>query len=587
MKQISFVAFFTLFLYGNAFAGVDFWLTILHNDDSESQLIDAGPGLEDFGGVARFASLAQTLRIDAQSDSDSRTKRGVILVNAGDNIFSGAILNASIAKGIPFYETIAMESIGFDASGLGNHDFDFGPDVLADFISGFRSLPFVSANLDFTNEPPLDALASDGRLARSVVIKVSGEKIGVIGAITPELAIISSPRNVIVSPDLVESIQSEVSTLEESGVEIIVLLTHIRSLAEVQALVPDLRGVDVVVSAGSEDTNELQANPGDLLIPGDVPFAPYPLIATDLDGTLVPIVSTTGNYRYIGRLAVGFDKNGNVIEIDNEKSHPVRVAGGNQPDAVRPDPKVQKKVVEPVKAAVDALASNVIAISEVDLDGLEANVRTIETNEGNLVADAHFSEATRLAASFGVPAPDLAIVNGGAIRNNSIIPAGDITELDTFEIVPFPNLLAIVPNIPAAQLKEILENAVSQVNVLDGRFAQVSGVEFTWDPAGTAQVLDSSGNVTTPGTRIREVSLNNGTVLVTGGAVVSGAPAVTIALTTFLATSGDQYPFRGAPFTNLGISMQQTLHNYIVNTLHGVISASDYPESGEGRITKL
>src|SRR6266498_4593824 len=85
---------------------VHFRLTILHNDDSESQLIDAGPGLEDFGGVARFATLAQKLRIEAQRDSSLRTKRGVIVLNAGDNIFSGAELNASIEKGIPFYETI-------------------------------------------------------------------------------------------------------------------------------------------------------------------------------------------------------------------------------------------------------------------------------------------------------------------------------------------------------------------------------------------------------------------------------------------------------------------------------------------------
>jgi 5'-nucleotidase len=66
-----------------------------------------------------------------------------------------------------------------------------------------------------------------------------------------------------------------------------------------------------------------------------------------------------------------------------------------------------------------------------------------------------------------------------------------------------------------------------------------------------------------------------------------GAPSVTIAVTSFLATGGDQYPFRGTPFANLGISYQQALFNYIVNSLGGFISAADYPESGEGRILKL
>jgi 5'-nucleotidase len=147
-------------------------------------------------------------------------------------------------------------------------------------------------------------------------------------------------------------------------------------------------------------------------------------------------------------------------------------------------------------------------------------------------------------------------------------------------------LLAIVPNIPPTQFKDIVENAVSQVELLDGRFAQISGFRFTWNPAGAPQRLDENGNVLTPGTRVREVSLDDGTVIVMGGAVVTGAPSVTIAVTNFLATGGDQYPFRAAPFANLGITYQQALFDYIVNSLNGVISAADYPESGEGRIVK-
>jgi 5'-nucleotidase / UDP-sugar diphosphatase len=561
---------------------IDFRLTILHSDDSESQLIDAGPGLEDFGGVARFATLADRLKVDARQGSGS--KQVILFVSCGDNIFPGAQLNASLVNGIPFYETIAMESIGYDVSALGNHDFDFGPDVLADFISGFHSLPFVAANLDFQNEPALQALVSTGQLARSTLLHLQGEKIGVIGAIAPTLSITASPRNVIIETDLVAAVQAQVEILQEHGAKVIVLLTHLGNLGEDEVLLSQLHGIDILVGAGSENTNELQANPGNLLIPGDVPFAPYPILANDADGKEVPIVSTTGNYRYIGRLTVSFDEQGNLIEIDQAKSQPYRVAGANQPDGVQPDTKLQKKVVEPVRAAVEALSSNVIATSEVDLDGLETNVRTIETNEANLIADSHLSEATRLAPDFGAPLPDIAIVNGGAIRNNSILPAGAISELDTFNMVPFPNLLAIVPNIPPSQLKEILENAVSKVQELDGRFAQVSGIRFTWDPTGTAQILDSAGNVVTAGTRIREASLNDGTVIVSSGAVVINAPTVTIATTTFLANSGDQYPFRGKQFTNLGISMQQAVFNFILNTLGGVISASDYPESGEGRI---
>ena len=568
-------------------ADVDFWLTVLHNDDSESRLIHAGPGLEDFGGVARFATLAERLKRDALNGPGIRGKRGVILLTAGDNIFPGAQFNVSLEKGIPFYGTIALEGIGYDASGLGNHDFDPGPDILADFMTGFRSLPFVAANLDFGNEPRLNELVAAGQLGRSTVVKVHGQKVGIIGATDPDLPVLSSPRNVIVHSNLVEDIQNEVERLQEEGIKIILLITHLASLQADQDLIEGLRGIDIVIAAGSERSNELQANPGDLLIPGDVAVAPYPLLVQDADGNEVPLVSTTGHYRYIGRLRAGFDSRGNLVTVDESRSHPIRVVGGSFPDAVPPDPKIQKKVVEPVQAALDALATHVIATSEVDLDGLETHVRSVETNEGNLVADSLLSEATRLAPEFGDPAPDVAIANGGAIRNDSVIPAGDITELDTFNIAPFPNLLAIVQNIPPAQFKEILENAVSQVAISDGRFAQIAGASYTWDPAGTAQVVDDAGNVLTPGTRIREVRLKDGTLIVNGGAVVSGAPSVTIATTTFLATGGDQYPFRGAQFTNVGITYQQALFNHIVNTLNGLISAADYPESGENRIVEL
>ena len=55
----------------------------------------------------------------------------------------------------------------------------------------------------------------------------------------------------------------------------------------------------------------------------------------------------------------------------------------------------------------------------------------------------------------------------------------------------------------------------------------------------------------------------------------------------FLARGGDQYPYRDAPFTNLGVSYQQALANYIEAGLNGKVTTSDYPEGGEGRIVRL
>ncbi|MCX5887320.1 MAG: bifunctional metallophosphatase/5'-nucleotidase, partial [Proteobacteria bacterium] len=147
---------------------------MLHNNDSESQLIDAGTGLEDCGGVARFATLAHKLKAQAL---EGCSNCGVAMVSSGDNFLAGPELNASFQKGVPFYDAIAMDLIGYDAVCLGNHEFDFGPDTLADFIEGFpRTVKFLSANLDFSQEPRLQDFVRRHQLAGSLVVEKAGEK---------------------------------------------------------------------------------------------------------------------------------------------------------------------------------------------------------------------------------------------------------------------------------------------------------------------------------------------------------------------------------------------------------------------------
>ncbi len=576
---------------------VHFWLTILHNNDGESQVIDAGSGLEDFGGAARFRTLVKKLKWHALTGpwTHRGAKRGVIMVSSGDNFLAGPEFAASLANGVPYYDAIAMRLIGYDAINLGNHDFDFGPDVLANFLDsfGFRGPPpYVSANLDFSGEPRLQAYVDEGVIVASTIIRERGEEIGVIGLETPNLPFISSPRNVVVDPNLVEIVQEQIDILEAEGVGIIVLSSHLQSIANELDLVSQVEGLDVVIAGGGD---ELLANPDDVLIPGDdaFVFGAYPQVAADLNGDSVPVVTTSGEYRYVGQLVVGFDRHGNVLQIHEERSGPKRVAtddcNGTLPcdDTVFPDPFMQYFVVNPVEEYVAELANIIVGVSEVDLEGRRApGVRTQETNEGNLIADSLFWYADQVAAIYGVNPPDVALQNGGGIRNNTLIPAGNITELDTFSMVPFPNFVSLLENIPRDQFKEIMENAVSRVEFSDGRFAQISGFSMVYDPTGTAQILDLDGNVVTPGTRVVDLTLADGTSIVSGGAVVAG-PGINIATIDFLARGGDQYPYRGAPFTSLGASYQQALSSYIQSSagLGGTITAAQYPEGGEGRIT--
>lgn len=71
-----------------------------------------------------------------------------------DNFLAGPQFNASLEKGLPFFDAFALDEAGYDALAIGNQEFDFGPDVLADFIESFETDPsFLSSNLVFTGEP--------------------------------------------------------------------------------------------------------------------------------------------------------------------------------------------------------------------------------------------------------------------------------------------------------------------------------------------------------------------------------------------------------------------------------------------------
>jgi 5'-nucleotidase len=570
-------------------------LTILHLNDNESQLLHAGNGIEDFGGAARVVTVVKNLRSAAATDV-------VLTLSSGDNFLAGPEFKASLAAHNPalggvntYYDAKALDAIGYDAILLGNHDFDFGPDLLTDFIStGFtNTFPrYLSANIDFTGEPALQVLVERGRIAKSIIIEKNGHTFGIIGATTPNLPFISRPANVVVDSNLVTVVQNEINALLNGGINKIIFVSHLQDLAEDKALIAQLSGVDIAITGGS---NDVLANPGDLLLPGDTSGGTYPIVMKDLSGRKISIVTTGGEYKYVGRLIVDFDKTtGEITRIDPD-SGPVRVAGGANPDAVMPDPEVQAQVTGPVQAFVATLETNVIAQSEVALDGIRNNVRSKETNAGNLVADSLLSEARRLSGNFGVKAPAIALTNGGSIRNNTIIPAGEITELDTYDIVPFPNFLSVFEKVSVTTFKDLLENAVSRIDNEGnpagsgtGRFAHVAGFSFEYDPSRQAIEIDNDGNIATPGRRVTGVILDDETILIDDGSIVVD-PTYSLAIVTvnFLARGGDQYPFRDLPFTNLYITYQQALSNYIRQGLDGVITGVDYPEGGKDRIARL
>jgi 2',3'-cyclic-nucleotide 2'-phosphodiesterase (5'-nucleotidase family) len=654
-------------------------LTLLHNNDGESSLLPGLNGTLPVGGAAAFKTVMEREIADARNLNNA-----VLSVYAGDALLASATLACSLPPApptTPVYDAVAQRQMPYDVHALGNHEFDFTPDLTERFIRAFGdggpvSQPFLATNLDFSGEPGFaDLIDADGiiqngqtgRVVGGAAIKidpVTGQRFGIVSAITPQLATISSPRNVVVTTaDIAATaaaVQADVDALHALGVRKIILVSHLQSVANDQALIAQTRGVDIAVAGGGDDQLTSPAIPvARQLLPGDpASVGTYPLWVTDLASRQVPIVTTSGNYKYVGRLDVRFNAAGELdgpSSIDLLRSFPRRVAP-NSPqatagafyDTVVPDPAIVASVNGPVQACLDGFAGDVQATTEVRLNtsrqgnaglGFTTGVRTGETNGGNLVADAFLAFYDATATSAGLPPrgpsnPVIAIQNGGGIRQTGSVagevlpvggtPPGPITRLNTLDLLPFANTMAVVSNVTPAQLKDILERAVAAQSATaaecggtaspaapgasSGAFLQVAGFAVTYNRCGTAQVTsnpppgENAGTITTPGTRVVHVTLADGTPLVVGGVPVPGAPNVRIVTNSFTAAGGDNFAVLedlfAANTVGLPGSYEQALRQYIADPAKFPIGPSGFPTipatdtryalpTGEGRITIL
>jgi 2',3'-cyclic-nucleotide 2'-phosphodiesterase (5'-nucleotidase family) len=166
-----------------------------------------------------------------------------------------------------------------------------------------------------------------------------------------------------------------------------------------------------------------------------------------------------------------------------------------------------------IKRYTDQLSKElevVIGETAVPLDARNATVRQQESNLGNFIADV--MRATVQA--------DLAITNGGGIRTNALFPAGRIARKDVFAWLPFGNVIVKVA-VPGAVVRQALENGVSQWEQVGGRFPQVSGLRYAFNPTRPA------------GSRLTEVRV--------GDQPISDTTVYTIATNDFMLRGGDGY----------------------------------------------
>ncbi len=571
-------------------------LQILHASDQEGNL----PAIQD---AVNFSAVVNALEPEFAN---------TLILSSGDAYIPGPFFNASDevfgAAGVG--DILINNALGFQAIAFGNHEFDLGTDTISELLRanseidlsslGFPQFPtypgtffpYLSTNLDFSGDENLaDLVVPDGQppqgnsISSSTVLEVGGELVGVVGATTPSLATISSPGEGIgIAPAddedfaaLAAEIQISVDALTAAGIDKIILLSHFQQISIEQEVAALLDDVDIVIAGGS---NTILANEDDPLRAGDESDGTYPL-AIDSNGETVYVVNTDGNYRYVGRLVVDFDENGVITNIGAESgAFATDDAGVDRVFGTDVDPREEASPA--VVAITDAIAENVLdrdgnffGRTDVFLNGTRSDVRTQETNLGNLTADANLFIAQEYDSSVVV-----SLKNGGGIRDNigtAIIPPGgtgddlelsppaanpltgkeegQISQLDIENTLLFNNELSLL-TVSAIELKQIIEHGVAGTAPGEepGQFPQVSGVTFTFD--ATQQAIsfatDADGSVTgveTDGERISNLALVNeaGEVIdtiVADGEIV-GDPNREIRLVTlnFLANGGDSYPF--------------------------------------------
>ena len=264
----------------------------------------------------------------------------------------------------------------------------------------------------------------------------------------------------------------------------------------------------------------------------------------------------------------------------------MRVVQEGEDDAVTPDPDVAAAVSVPVAAALEEAANTVVGTTEVPLNGRRSDIRTKETNLGDLIADALLARARAAGGAFGIEKVDIGLQNGGGIRNDSVLPAGEITELDTFDVAAVLELRHRGRGPDAGR-----SQADHGERGLGGRGrrrrASPRSRASAWSTTRPARrwcwTMTASGGDARASAcrRSRSPTAPRSSQ---DGAVVEGAPAVNLATIDFLARGGDQYPFGDASFTPLGVSYQQALSRYIEEDLGGKVTADAYPEGGTGRI---
>jgi len=480
-----------------------FRMRVLHTNDHHARIepVANTDGSPLHGGVSRRKALIDSVRAEEVLP--------VLLVDAGDLSQGTLYYNRFDGQAdLEFYNVM-----GYEAMAIGNHEFDKTQEVLANIIAQAR-FPVLSANIVASAASPLA-----GKIQPTTIIEKDGQKIGIFSVSpedTAELAL--GARENITFTSAIEASRQSVAALQAQGVNFIIGLTHVGITVD-REIARQVAGISLIIGGHSHTPQGPMNNVG---------TPPYPELIAGPNGRGVPVFQDWEWGRWLGDFTVSFDATGKVIDI---QGNPTEVAGSLPTDQGFEDR------IAVFKTDIDALTKRVVGEAAVVLNGQRNDVRTKETNLGDLVAQVMLDKGRDDGAQ-------IAITNGGGIRTS--IDVGPVTVGEVLSVLPFGNTLALT-TITGAQLKDALENGVSQIESVAGRFPQIAGFSFTYDPA-----LPAKGRVTS---------------IAYTGASVDPNGAYRVATNNFMLVGGDGYTAfaAGSDKIDTGLILSDIVEQYVAS----------------------
>ncbi|CAL1534957.1 unnamed protein product [Lymnaea stagnalis] len=428
-----------------------------------------------------------------------------LLLDAGDQ-FQGTLWFYTFG-GIVTAEF--MNHIGYDAMGIGNHEFDEGIEGLEPFARKV-TFPLLSSNMNLDNTPKLKDI-----IQKSTVLTVNGQKIGLVGYTTAETPYISRAETVTFSKEL-EAVQAEVDRLTQQGVNKIIAVGHVGFPADLD-LAKRLRNVDVIVGGHTNTFLYNGTAPSNEVVGGV-----YPTAVTSDSGQQVLVVQGYAYGKYLGELHVTFNDEGIVTSW---WGNPILLD-----KSVQQDPETLE-IIAKYTPAINKQKTTVVGQSYVDLLADVIKCRTTECNLGNLVADAML-RYNLLHTSDSWSEVSMSVVNAGSFRAS--INTGNITTEAVIFVQPFRNTVDIV-EVSGQTIKDMFEYCAEKWTELPdkayGGFLQVAGLQVTYDvsqPVGSrvVELLVTCTKCKVP--KLEPISADRDYKLVTSSFILNGGDGLSM-----------------------------------------------------------